>query len=161
MRAATGDGPGGRNLSQILRLCLFRPSAASSPFSNDPQRSADLRPIARRAIEDAVRANSARVRRQDRPHLGRRRRQGDRDAARPSELGRSAAFSPDGSCIVTASWDGTARIWDAATGEEIAVLRAMRTSWIPPPSAPTGCASSRRHWTGPPASGTPPPPARS
>ena len=35
----------------------------------------------------------------------------------------SAAFSPDGSRIVTASSDKTARIWDAATGKEIAVLR--------------------------------------
>ena len=35
----------------------------------------------------------------------------------------SAAFSPDGSRIVTASADDTARIWNAATGEEIAVLR--------------------------------------
>jgi uncharacterized membrane-anchored protein YhcB (DUF1043 family) len=35
----------------------------------------------------------------------------------------SAAFSPDGSRIVTASLDRTARIWDAASGKEIAVLR--------------------------------------
>jgi WD40 repeat protein len=35
----------------------------------------------------------------------------------------SAAFSPDGTRIVTASGDGTARIWDAATGSEIKVLR--------------------------------------
>jgi hypothetical protein len=35
----------------------------------------------------------------------------------------SAAFSSDGSRIVTASWDKTARIWDAATAKEIAVLR--------------------------------------
>ena len=35
---------------------------------------------------------------------------------------QSAAFSPDGSRIVTASWDATARVWDAATGEEIFVL---------------------------------------
>ena len=31
----------------------------------------------------------------------------------------SAAFSPDGKRIVTASFDGTARIWDATTGEPI------------------------------------------
>ena len=35
----------------------------------------------------------------------------------------SAAFSPDGTRIITTSYDRTARIWDAATGEEIAVLR--------------------------------------
>jgi len=35
----------------------------------------------------------------------------------------SAAFSPDGTRIVTASWDNTARIWDAATAKEITVLR--------------------------------------
>jgi WD40 repeat protein len=34
----------------------------------------------------------------------------------------SAAFSPDGARIVTASSDKTARIWDAATGREITVL---------------------------------------
>ena len=36
---------------------------------------------------------------------------------------RRAAFSPDGTRVVTASDDGTARLWDAATGKEIAVLR--------------------------------------
>ena len=36
---------------------------------------------------------------------------------------RSAAFSPDGARIVTASGDQTARIWDAATRQGVAVLR--------------------------------------
>ena len=31
----------------------------------------------------------------------------------------SAAFSPDGTRIVTASYDKTARVWDAATGQPI------------------------------------------
>jgi WD40 repeat protein len=35
----------------------------------------------------------------------------------------TSAFSPDGSRIVTASWDMTARIWNTATGEAISVLR--------------------------------------
>ena len=35
---------------------------------------------------------------------------------------RSAAFSPDGARVVTASDDKTARVWDAATGKTITVL---------------------------------------
>jgi WD40 repeat protein len=34
----------------------------------------------------------------------------------------SAAFSPDGTRIVTASFANTADIWDAATGKQITVL---------------------------------------
>lgn len=33
------------------------------------------------------------------------------------------AFSPDGRRIASASWDGTAKIWDAATGELLCTLR--------------------------------------
>ena len=40
----------------------------------------------------------------------------------------SAKFSPDGARIVTTSYDRTARIWDATTGEEIAILRGHEHS---------------------------------
>ncbi len=35
----------------------------------------------------------------------------------------NAQFSPDGKIITTASSDGTARVWDAASGQELAILR--------------------------------------
>jgi WD40 repeat protein len=41
-----------------------------------------------------------------------------------------AAFSPDGSRIVTASADKTARVWDVATGKVIAVLSGHQDSVI-------------------------------
>ena len=41
----------------------------------------------------------------------------------------SAAYSPDGKYIVTASDDGTARIWDAATGQEVRQLSG-HTDWV-------------------------------
>jgi hypothetical protein len=36
---------------------------------------------------------------------------------------QSAVFSPDGQRVLTASIDHTARIWDIASGKEIALLR--------------------------------------
>jgi WD40 repeat protein len=48
------------------------------------------------------------------------RRRAERLAAGDHEDSvRSASFSPDGARIVTASYDRTARIWDATTGQEI------------------------------------------
>ena len=42
----------------------------------------------------------------------------------------SAAFSPDGKRIVTASWDKTARIWDAATGKPIGEPLKATKDWV-------------------------------
>ena len=41
-----------------------------------------------------------------------------------------AAFSPDGTRIVTASSDSTARLWDAVTGETVAVLEGHKSAVI-------------------------------
>ena len=74
------------------------------------------RVLARRA------AHRHRLRRPDRAHLGRGHGQAARRALRPWDMVWSAAFSPDGRRIVTASFDHTARIWDADTAKQLAVL---------------------------------------
>src|SRR5262245_38535212 len=42
----------------------------------------------------------------------------------------SAAYSNDGKRVVTASSDRTARLWDAETGAEIAVLRGHESAVV-------------------------------
>ncbi|NCR87645.1 MAG: hypothetical protein GPI90_25065, partial [Microcystis aeruginosa K13-05] len=49
-----------------------------------------------------------------------------------------AAFSPDGKRIVTASWDNTARVWDAETGREIASLNGHQKAVITAAFSPDG-----------------------
>jgi WD40 repeat protein len=42
----------------------------------------------------------------------------------------SATFSPDGKRIVTASWDNTARLWDADTGKQIGEPLTGHTNFV-------------------------------
>ncbi|MCZ8048580.1 MAG: AAA-like domain-containing protein [Microcystis sp. LE19-41.2A] len=50
----------------------------------------------------------------------------------------TAAFSPDGKRIVTASEDNTARVWDAETGREIASLNGHQKAVITAAFSPDG-----------------------
>jgi WD40 repeat protein len=57
-----------------------------------------------------------------------------------------AAFSPRGKRIVTASHDHTARIWEAATGKEIAVLRGHFNSVSSAAFSPDGTRIVTASW---------------
>jgi WD40 repeat protein len=49
-----------------------------------------------------------------------------------------AAFSPDGKCVVTASFDNTARVWDAESGQLLATLAGHTGSVFEASFSPDG-----------------------
>ncbi len=53
-------------------------------------------------------------------------------------MSRSAAFSPDGQRIVTASGDETARVWNAATGQQLAKLEGHTDHVVSAAFSPDG-----------------------
>ncbi len=53
---------------------------------------------------------------------------------------RTAVLTPDGERVVTASSDGTARIWDAASGRPLAVLAGHRAGVVAAKVSPAGDA---------------------
>ena len=48
----------------------------------------------------------------------------------------SVAFSPDGRRIVTGSADGTAKVWEAATPQQVAAWQQEEKAAAPPPPEP-------------------------
>lgn len=48
----------------------------------------------------------------------------------PHGIVASAAFSPDGARVVTASWDNSARVWDARTGKALLKLERQHTEYV-------------------------------
>ena len=76
--------------------------------------------------------------------LGRDHGPADQGPAGALGVGRPGRLQPGWEALVSASHDQTLRMWDAADGEPIAVLRAMRDSSGPWPSARMACSSRRR-----------------
>jgi eukaryotic-like serine/threonine-protein kinase len=72
-----------------------------------------------------------------------------------ADSAKTVAFSPDGARLAGACVDGTARVWDTATGREIFVLRhAGAVEGVV--FSPDGTRLTTGGWTGPCASGTRP-----
>ena len=174
---ASGTRPAARNWPSwtATRTGSTRPpSAPTAPASSPPATTrppaSGTRPAARNwppgrphgpgllgRLQPRRRPHRHRQRRPDRPRLGRRQRRGTGRPARPHGPVTSAAFSPDGTRIVTASGDQTARVWDATSGEELAELHGhtnVVNTALFSPAAPA--SSSRPATIRPPASGTRP-----
>ena len=69
----------------------------------------------------------------------------------------SAQFSPDGTRIVTASRDKTARVWDAATGKSLATLAGHEGDVMSAQFSPDGTRIVTASATRPRGCGTPRP----
>ena len=63
-----------------------------------------------------------------------------------SEAVVSAAFSPDGRRVVTASYDKTARLWDAATGKPIGDLVGHTDNLVSAAFSPDGLRIVTTSW---------------
>src|SRR5262249_35151089 len=58
----------------------------------------------------------------------------------------SAAFSPDGTRVVTASWDNTARVWDAATGKPLTRSLEHQAEVVSAAFSPDGTRVVTANW---------------
>ena len=107
---------------------VARPTAAASPWSCAATRSA----VVSAGVQPGRDARSSPPRGQDGAGVARRRQRRAPGPARPrGARSTSAAFSPDGTRIVTASEDKTARVWRADGSGEPAG-----------PARPRGCGHS-------------------
>ncbi len=114
-------------LSEMLPVEAVKLALAAWPRAGD-----ESRPASARSVASMVRAI---------PELRERLRiEGHEDAV------DSAVFSPDGKRIVTASWDKTARIWDAATGAPLLVLSGHQDTIASAAFSPDGTRVITASW---------------
>jgi WD40 repeat protein len=132
---AQADAESQRQAAEKERTIAVSRELASAAITNleiDPERSILLAVQALKAAytfesEDALRRAlfASHVRATLRGHNP----SGKTLDGRTSNWVKSAIYNPAGSWVLTSGGDGTARIWDAATGSEIRVLRG-HTAWV-------------------------------
>jgi WD40 repeat protein/serine/threonine protein kinase len=60
----------------------------------------------------------------------------------------NVAYSPDGRCLASAGWEGTVKVWDAATGQELRTLKGHTNGAQSVAYSPDGRCLASAGWDG-------------
>ena len=128
-RLATGSEDGAAMVwetGSARRICRLLPQDASGAFTSaEPVQAVAFDPMDATRVATAGQDGAGRIWNTGTARMVAMLTQKDAITPLPghSNIVAAVAFSADGRLVATASWDRTARVWDAATGQEMLVLR--------------------------------------